>query len=177
VTAARGWLAFLATVLLARGGTAADESLGAAADKERDRRAKVARPPARSYGDADLRGRGQPATTAPSPSPSPSPGARAGATPAPPPEEAEAEDESVVRKRQEMEWRLRFAQARERVAREEAASWRSVVETVYVSGIPVQQWVRKFEETEELREARQAFADLEEEFRRTGLPPGWARVP
>jgi hypothetical protein len=30
-------------------------------------------------------------------------------------------------------------------------------------------------ETEELKRSRQALADLEEEFRRTGLPPGWAR--
>ena len=30
-------------------------------------------------------------------------------------------------------------------------------------------------ETEELRRARHALADLEEEFRRTGLPAGWAR--
>ncbi len=30
-------------------------------------------------------------------------------------------------------------------------------------------------ESEELRLARKARSDLEEEFRRTGLPPGWAR--
>jgi hypothetical protein len=35
--------------------------------------------------------------------------------------------------------------------------------------------VRKFEETPELREAQAALSDLEEEFRRTGLPAGWAR--
>ena len=39
----------------------------------------------------------------------------------------------------------------------------------------VQQPVRKFEETPELRAAKEALADLEEEFRRTGLPAGWAR--
>ena len=60
-------------------------------------------------------------------------------------------------------------------SRAEAASWRTVVETVFVNGIPVQQPVRKFEETEELRGAKAALADLEEEFRRTGLPAGWAR--
>jgi hypothetical protein len=85
------------------------------------------------------------------------------------------EDEAVVRKRQESEWRLRFANARERVAVAEEASWHDVVETVFVSGIPVQQRVRKFEETEALRGARKALADLEEEYRRTGLPPGWVR--
>jgi hypothetical protein len=57
----------------------------------------------------------------------------------------------------------------------EAAAWRTVVEVVYVDGIPVQQAVRKFEETEDVRAARKALEDLEEEFRRTGLPPGWSR--
>jgi hypothetical protein len=57
----------------------------------------------------------------------------------------------------------------------EEAAWHEVVETVFVSGIPVQQRVRKFEETDALRSARMALADLEEEYRRTGLPPGWAR--
>jgi hypothetical protein len=30
-------------------------------------------------------------------------------------------------------------------------------------------------ETAELKQARHALADLQETFRRTGLPPGWAR--
>jgi hypothetical protein len=46
---------------------------------------------------------------------------------------------------------------------------------VYVNGIPVQQEVRRFEETEELRQARAALPALEEELRRAGLPPGWGR--
>ena len=46
---------------------------------------------------------------------------------------------------------------------------------VWVAGIPVQQEVRKLEETEELRQAKKALEDLEEEYRRTGLPPGWVR--
>ena len=35
--------------------------------------------------------------------------------------------------------------------------------------------VKEQVETEELKQARKALADLTEEFRRTGLPPGWAR--
>jgi len=143
------------------------QSLGDAARRERERRAKDAKPPAPVYGDAELearRGSGPPPAT-PSPSPSPS------ASPVPKP----AEDEAAVRKRQEIEWRLRFADARERVALAEKASWHEVVETVFVSGIPVQQRVRKFEETDALHRARKALADLEEEYRRTGLPPGWVR--
>jgi hypothetical protein len=145
------------------------QSLGEAARRERERRAKDAKPSGPVYGDAELearRGSGPPPPIV-SPSPSPSPGA------SPPPKPAE--DEAAARKRQEIEWRLRFADARERVALAEKASWHEVVETVFVSGIPVQQRVRKFEETEALRRARQALADLEEEYRRTGLPPGWVR--
>jgi hypothetical protein len=35
--------------------------------------------------------------------------------------------------------------------------------------------VKEFVESEAFRRAKEALADLEEEFRRTGLPPGWAR--
>jgi hypothetical protein len=35
--------------------------------------------------------------------------------------------------------------------------------------------VKEFVESAEFRRAKAALADLEEEFRRTGLPPGWAR--
>ncbi len=45
----------------------------------------------------------------------------------------------------------------------------------FVHGIPVQQQLRVFEETEELRQAKQAQAALEEKLRRASLPPGWAR--
>jgi hypothetical protein len=43
------------------------------------------------------------------------------------------------------------------------------------AGIPYQTMIREPVETEELKGARRALADLEEEFRRTGLPPGWSR--
>ena len=152
--------------------SAAGQSLGEAARQEQERRAKAApKKPAPSFNDADLAARrgGAPAEAA-SPSPSPSTSASPGASPSP-----TLEDESRQRRLQEAEWRIRFANARERVSRAEAASWRTVIETVFVSGIPVQQPVRKFEETEDLRNAKAALADLEEEFRRTGLPAGWAR--
>jgi hypothetical protein len=35
--------------------------------------------------------------------------------------------------------------------------------------------VKEFVESEELRQAKRALSDLEEAFRRTGLPPGWTR--
>lgn len=142
----------------------AGQSLAELAERERERRARQARTPAPSYGDADLatrRGDRAPAPPSPtaSPSVSPSPG----------------EDEATVRQRQAAEWRTRFAEARQRVFRAEADAWRTVIEVVWVAGIPVQQQVRKLEETGELRQAKQALEDLEEEYRRTGLPPGWVR--
>ena len=165
-------LVSLAALLAVVAGTSAGQSLGEAARQEQERRAKAApRKPAPSFTDADLAARrgGAPAVAA-SASPSPSPSASPGASPTPAPD-----DEATERRIKEAQWRTRFANARERVSRAEAAAWRTVIETVFVSGIPVQQPVRKFEETPQLREARAALADLEEEFRRTGLPAGWAR--
>ena len=57
----------------------------------------------------------------------------------------------------------------------EAAGWQEVVRTQFYNGIPVQMTVKEYVETEEHRRAKAALADLEEEFRRTGLPPGWTR--
>jgi hypothetical protein len=146
----------------------AGQSLAELAERERERRAKRSKGAAPAYGDADLAARRGDAAAAPSPSPAASPAPEALASPP-------GEDEETLRKRQAAEWRIRFAEAREGVARAEAAAWRTVIDVVWVAGIPVQQEVRKFEETEELRRAKQALADLEEEYRRTGLPPGWVR--
>jgi hypothetical protein len=160
------WLAVPLGLALAQG--ALGQSLGDAARREKERRAKVAKTAAHSYTDADLpsHGRTEPGAEA-SASPSPSPSPAASASP--------AEDESVARRRNEQEWRRRFAAARARLQAAEAAAWRTVVEVVYVNGIPMQQRARKFVETDDLIAARKALEDLEEEFRRTGLPPGWSR--
>jgi hypothetical protein len=175
----------LAAVLANAG---AGQSLGELAQREQERRGKDApKRPVPSFTDADLAARHGAAVEAASPSPAPSsspaekppsvpagdkpPSVPAGDKASPPP----AEDESAVRQRQEAKWRARFEEARERIRVAEAGAWRTVIETVFVSGIPVQQAVRKFEETGELRGAKAALADLEEEFRRTGLPAGWAR--
>ena len=44
-----------------------------------------------------------------------------------------------------------------------------------MNSIPVQQKVRVKVETTELREARKAMDDLEDELRRSGGLPGWGR--
>jgi hypothetical protein len=85
------------------------------------------------------------------------------------------ERERKERQRLEADWRVRFANARERLAVAEENSWQEVVRTEFYQGVPVQMKVKEKVETPELVAARQAMADLEEEFRRTGLPPGWAR--
>jgi hypothetical protein len=168
---------FLLAAALGFGSLGSPQSLADAAKKERERRAKQEKEPARTYGDADLDARkGDAAPGNGSPSPSPSASAKPAASPSPSGYKMPSiDDEAAERKKQEAEWRVRFANARERVAAAEANGWYDTVETVFVNGIPVQQRVRKFQETDELRQARKALADLEEEFRRTGLPPGWTR--
>ena len=88
---------------------------------------------------------------------------------------AELDREREDRALQEREWRARFAEARARVREAEARCWREVVRTEFYNGIPVQMKVQEFVETDEFRQAKQDLADLEEEFRRSGHPPGWAR--
>jgi hypothetical protein len=85
------------------------------------------------------------------------------------------EKERQERKLLEAEWRVRFANAREQLAIAEANSWQEVIRTQFYQGIPVQMRVKEQVETEELKQARKALADLTEEFRHTGFPPGWAR--
>ncbi len=87
----------------------------------------------------------------------------------------ELDREREKRALQEREWRARFAEMRALVREAEARCWREVVRTEFHNGIPVQMKVQEFVETEEYRQAKADLADLEEEFRRTGLPPGWAR--
>jgi hypothetical protein len=173
-----GWLrttAGLALLLLLAGGAppVAAQSLGELAQQEQERRKRAAKP-AKSFTDKDLAaarakagaaGEAAPAAGA-SPSPSPSPGA----SPTPSPAPDRMRDPQLERS-----WRERFAAARRAVAEAEERAWVMRYEIVWVSGIPVQQQVRRFEETEELRQAKRALADLEEELRRSGLPPGWGR--
>jgi len=165
---------------------AAAQGLGAAAARERQKRQQQTAPtPAKVFTDADLARPKEPegdGATAPpgdaSGDPAPvagKPGAKPGGAGGADPELDELERERQERKLLEAEWRVRFANAREQLALAEAACWQEVVRTELYQGIPVQMKVKEFVETEAFRQARQALADLEEQFRRTGLPPGWAR--
>lgn len=146
------------------------QSLGDAARREREKKEKKRAPAGRSYTDEDLKaGRNRPGGSVPeveaTASPSPAGPVSSEASPSPEP------DRYVL----EREWRRRFAEARARIAEADARAWEERIEVVFVSGIPVQQRVRVKVETPELRAARQALDDLEEDLRRSGLPPGWGR--
>jgi len=154
----------------------AAQGLGDAAAREKQKREQQPKP-AKVFTEADLSSRVAPSEPGDEGSADPSSrvapsesGDEGSAVPLDP-----LEKERQERKLLEAEWRVRFANAREQVAVAEAACWQEVVRTQYYQGLPVQMKVKEFVETEEFRRAKKALADLEEEFRRTGLPPGWAR--
>jgi hypothetical protein len=150
-------------LLLTSGGFAQAQSLGDAARRAQDKKKPAS--PAPGYTEDDLTSRRR------KPNDSVSPPAVAG-SPAPPSASPAPEPDRVL---QEREWRARFREARARIAAADARAYEDRVEVVFVSGIPVQQNVRVKVETPELREARKALDDLEEELRRSGGLPGWGR--
>jgi hypothetical protein len=165
----------------------AAQGLGDAARRERQKREQQAKPePTKVFTETDLAKAkapaagdeaGGPAVEQPVIPRDPSlPGPEGSAIPADPAKPTDPlEKERQERKLLEAEWRVRFANAREQLAIAEAACWQEVVRTEFYGGVPVPMKVKEFVETEEYRRAKQALADLEEQFRRTGLPPGWAR--
>ncbi len=153
----------------------ADESLARTAQKEKERRRAQPTKTQRVFTNDDLasveRGpgtlsvTGAPASSSPPASPAPAAASRA---------------------ELEQRWRERFALARQRIREAEARCWVTVIEPVLVGGggvggfgagsavyVPMQ--VRKFVESEELRQAKRALDELEEELRRSGGLPGWGR--
>jgi hypothetical protein len=159
----------LIAALLSLTGFAHAQSLGEVARQEQEKRKKqTPGSPAPTYTEDDLRSRTRKpkgSVSEPGVTGSPTPSASAEPSPTPEPDRA----------RLEREWRARFAQARARIAEADARAYEDRVEVVFVSGIPVQQRVRVKVETPELRDARKALDDLEEELRRSGGLPGWGR--
>lgn len=162
-------------LLMPLAGSAHAQSLGDIARQEQEKKKQAPASPAPSYTEADLkakRGKSKgtvselPATGPRRPEASPSPGA------SPEPEPSSEEDDRAT---QERVWRARFREARARVAEADAKAYEDRIEVVFVSGIPVQQRVRVKVETPELLAARQALLDLEDDLRRAGGLPGWAR--
>lgn len=158
------------------------QSLGQAAQREKARRqAAPPKKPVRTFGDADLpRSSGGDSTT------EESSGAASftPTTPSKPKADTSAEsgvspgglpDDPEARRQLERTWKARFVEARANLRAADARAWRTKIDVVWRGSIPYQTEVREKVETEELKQARQALEDLEEEFRRTGLPAGWSR--
>jgi hypothetical protein len=97
------------------------------------------------------------------------------------------DEERRERQRQETEWRARVRRARARV--EQARARRQALDELYLvegemyvdeNGKPVIESLDQLrrlvrEADEELAAAERALADLQEEARRQGVPPGWLR--
>jgi hypothetical protein len=136
------------------------------------RRAREKRPPAGSkvYTDADLRSARPGAPDEPSPRPTDTPPGDQGV------DASDLDRERGQRQELERTWRERFDAARGKIQEAEPRAWRTVIRAVTgPGGVIVPMEVREYEETDELRQARRALADLEEELRRAGLPAGWGR--
>jgi hypothetical protein len=170
-TASLRFHGLLALALLSVSLPALAQSLGEAARREQEKKGAKRAPAARTYGDEDLKVGRRPGP-APGPSAARSPSPDASPSPSPSPISPSPEPDRAALERQ---WRTRFADVRARIAEADARAWEDRIEVVFVSGIPVQQRVRVKVDTPELRAARQALEDLEEELRRAGLPPGWGR--
>jgi hypothetical protein len=149
------------------------QSLGTAARQEQQKKRKAPASPVPTYTEDDLKSRSGPAREPGSPpgvsAPSPAPSAEP--SPTPEPSSTPEPDRALL----EREWRARFREARARLAEAEARAYEDRVEPVLVNNFYVPQWVRVRVETAELRAARKALEDLEEELRVSGGLPGWGR--
>jgi hypothetical protein len=74
-------------------------------------------------------------------------------------------------------WRARFAAARERLAVADALAWREGHRATVVHGVAVRMRTREQVLTPQLEQAARALLELEDTFRRTGLPAAWGLEP
>jgi hypothetical protein len=180
VSLARLATAALVATLAASG--AAAQGLGDAAARERQKRqaqaSRPAEPPQKVFTNDDLPAGGEPAASGEKPEGVSAAPVAAGEPAAS--EKAPALSDPVERDRHERalleaHWRERFAIARERLATADARAWTDAYKIEIVNGVPYRVRTRERIQTDELARAIEAMAELEEEFRRTGLPAGWAR--
>jgi hypothetical protein len=166
------WVVIGLLSVVSMAGLASAQSLGEVARRERERRELEGKKSKKVYTNDNF--------------PSVSPAAME--APNAPPPAADSKEASAKAGEAELEkqWRRRFADARARLRKAELDAWQTRIKTVFVGGggisglasgaaVPVQMQVREFVETDELRQARKALDDLEEELRHAGLPPGWGR--
>ena len=153
-------------LLLSSGGFAQEQSLGDIARRAQEKKKQTPGSPAPTYTEDDLKSaRRKPGGAVSELAVTGPPAPAATASPSPEPD----------RVLQEREWRARFREARARIAEADAHAYEDRIEVVFVAGIPVQQKVRVKVETPELRDAKKALDDLEDELRRAGGLPGWGR--
>lgn len=183
----RTWIAVgITLIVLAMPGVSAirAQSLADVARAEEARR-KIAPKAAKTYTNQDLR----PDARSQRPS-GPLPSTPAGMSPAPTPEEAPKEPEPDPRK-DEQYWRTRINEAGERLERtklfaEALQSRVNALTTDFVNrddpaqraviGQDRQKALNELTRVQtEIRDFTKAIADIEEEARRAGVPPGWLR--
>jgi hypothetical protein len=179
------WLrAFVVIVIVGWALPASGQSLAAVARKEEVRRKQV-KQPAKVITNKDLR----PVTTPPPPPPAAEP-------PAPPADDAApageaAPDEAQQREQDEQAWRRKMADARQALERNQmyADALQSKINALWADFTardnPVQRAQIEIERQKALAEQervkaeigaqKKAIADLEEEARKAGVPPGWLR--
>lgn len=194
----------LCVVAVLVGGVASAQSLAEVARQEQERRKRITTP-SRLYTDKDVKphrpaapppaqgGAVQPPGAVQSSAPAqdaPASPLADGAQPPPAPDTPQPSDEEA-RATKEQEWRQRMAAARSDLersrmfaealqsrinaltndfyARDDPAQ-RSVIETDRQKALAEIERVKK-----EVQEKTKALADLEEEARRAGVPPGWLR--
>jgi hypothetical protein len=166
------WGTWVVIGLLSTAGLASPQSLGEVARREREHRELESKKPKKVYTNDDF----------------PSVAHAAVETPSSPPLAAGSKKPSAQINEGELEkqWRRRFAEAGARLHKAEQNAWQTRLTTVFVGGggisgltsgaaVPVQMQMREFVETDELRLARKALDDLEEELRHAGLPSSWGR--
>jgi hypothetical protein len=176
--------ALLVLVIAAWAVPASAQSLAAVARKEEARRKQV-KQPSKVITNKDLK-----PVTAPPPPPAPADPAAPAAEGAPPPADA-APDEAQQREQDEQAWRNKMQDARQALERSQMyadalqskinALWgdftardnpveRAQIEVERKKAIAEQERVKG-----EIEAQKKTIADLEEEARKAGVPPGWIR--
>jgi hypothetical protein len=176
--------ALLVLVIAAWAVPASAQSLAAVARKEEARRKQV-KQPSKVITNKDLK-----PVTAPPPPPAPADPAAPAAEGAPPPADA-ALDEAQQREQDEQAWRNKMQDARQALERSQMyadalqskinALWgdftardnpveRAQIEVERKKAIAEQERVKG-----EIEAQKKTIADLEEEARKAGVPPGWIR--
>lgn len=175
----------IVALLVAAAAPAFAQSLADVAKKEEERRKKIAEP-AKVYTNKDLSAAPAPST----PAASATPGAPA-ATPATPKDAAKADTKDKEPAKDQAQWAGRMKALRDELARNEtfAEAMQTRLNSLQADFVnrddPAQRSIIERDrqkvagELTRLKQAitdgKKAIADLEEEARRAGVPPGWLR--